>query len=310
MITSIKGKVSNKKERAADRVIEKIRENILSGDIKPGARIANEKELMEQFGISKATIREALRVLEAMGLLEIRKGVGGGAFVAEVDMRTTIHSVINFCHFQPLSIRDITMLRYFIEPKAAMLAARERTEEDIQNLRRIIQQTYKSEVEKEIGFHCYLGRITKNPLLILIIDFIDNILKTLKSRLNLDKKFFLLVENHHKFILECVLQKDPQAARIMMTNDILEVGRFLACLTNSEAFDPYDTTQMMASEDNMLALGYLQKVVSNTDAINRKTGVIIRRVGTSNLNLISYKPGKEMSLEDEGLQPDNEKSLA
>ena len=71
---------------------------------------------MLQFGVSKATMREALRVLEAMGLLEIRKGISGGAFVAEVDMRTTVHSIMNFLHLQSVSVKEITMLRLFIEP--------------------------------------------------------------------------------------------------------------------------------------------------------------------------------------------------
>ena len=51
------------------------------------------------------TMREALRVLEVMGFVEIRKGTSGGAFVAEVDMKTTINSIINFIHFKPISVK-------------------------------------------------------------------------------------------------------------------------------------------------------------------------------------------------------------
>ena len=109
--------------KISDQIIDQIRDAVLSGKLKPGNRLASEKELADQFGVSKATMREAMRVLEVLGLIEIRKGLGGGIFIAEVGMRTTIHSIINFLHFQPVSIKEITMLRYLIEPTVAQIAA-------------------------------------------------------------------------------------------------------------------------------------------------------------------------------------------
>src|SRR3989339_1775301 len=89
---------TKKTVKISDQIIDQIRDAILSGKLKPGERLASEKELVDQFEVSKATMREALRVLEVMGLVQIRKGVSGGIFMAEVDMRTTIHSIINFLH--------------------------------------------------------------------------------------------------------------------------------------------------------------------------------------------------------------------
>ena len=83
-------KAANKSEKVSDSIIAQIRDAILSGQLKPGDRLASEKELIEQFNVSKATMREALRVLEVIGMIEMRKGIAGGAFVAEVGMRTTI----------------------------------------------------------------------------------------------------------------------------------------------------------------------------------------------------------------------------
>jgi GntR family transcriptional repressor for pyruvate dehydrogenase complex len=298
METSVRPKESKKKNRVTDIIIEKIRENILSGRTKPGDKLANEKEMMGEFGVSKATMREALRVLEAMGLLEIKKGIGGGAFVSEVDMRTTIHSVINFCNFRSVSVKDITILRYFIEPQVAQIAAVKRTETDIENLQKNIRETYQAEVEKEIGFHCYLVRITKNPLLILIVDFIDNILRSIKSKLHLNKTFFDLVEYHHKLILECLIQQDSQAAGVVMANDILGTGKFLAELSASEPFDPDELQQFIKSEDRMLAMMFQQQVVSNKHPINTQPGVMVRKIGSSDLNLVSYKAEGKSAITD------------
>ena len=99
-----------KTEKISDHIIGQIRDVILSGRLKPGDRLASEKELVAQFGVSKASVREALRALEAMGLVEIRKGVSGGIFVAEVDMKTTINSIVNFLNFKSLSIKDMCIL--------------------------------------------------------------------------------------------------------------------------------------------------------------------------------------------------------
>ncbi len=234
-------KTATKSEKVSDKIIGQIRDAILSGQLKPGDRLASEKELMEQFEVSKATMREALRVLEVLGLIEIRKGTGGGTFVAEVDMKTTIHSLINFVHFQQVSVREITMLRYLIEPSVARIAASKATPEDVSNLKKIIGGTIeppRSELSKEIGFHRYLARMAGNTLLTLLIDFVDNLLEDIKKQLNLGRDFYAEVRQAHEKILECLIEKDSLAAGIAMTHDLLEVGKALCSVDESVPFDP------------------------------------------------------------------------
>jgi GntR family transcriptional repressor for pyruvate dehydrogenase complex len=227
--------------KISDQIIEQIRNAILSGRFKPGDKVASEKELMSQFGVSKATLREALRVLEGMGLVEIRKGIAGGVFIAEVDMKTTIHSIINFLHFKTVSVRDITMIRYLLEPPVAEIAASRIQSEDIVKLEYIITETPTTSpaiVSKEIGFHRYLTRMTGNPILILVMDFIDNILNDIKFQLDLGVEFYHKVAKAHQSILECLKQKDGIGARREIVNDLLEVGNHLAEVSGTQAFDP------------------------------------------------------------------------
>ena len=96
---------------------------------------------MSEFGVSKATLREALRVLEGMGLVEIRKGIDGGVFIAEVDMKTTIHGILNFLHFKSVSIKDITMIRYLLEPPVTQIAASRIQPDDIVKLESMITES-------------------------------------------------------------------------------------------------------------------------------------------------------------------------
>ncbi|MBI5584246.1 MAG: FadR family transcriptional regulator [Deltaproteobacteria bacterium] len=284
---------ASKYHKISDQIIDQFRDAILSGQLKPGERVASEKELILQFGVSKATLREALRVLEAMGLIEIRKGTAGGAFVAEADMRATLNSLVNFLRFEKISVREITMFRYLIEPTVAGMAATQITEKDIFNLRKIIGRTVRSgknEVSKEIGFHRYLARLVDNTLLNLIIDFVDNILRTLKTELQLGEDFYRNVRRSHRFILECLIQKDPIASAVAMSNDLVEVGDYLARVTKTPPFDPRELPQLWASDHWHLLLNPGARIVAEGDPLAKKEGVFLKRVGTSPLYLASQPP--------------------
>ncbi len=285
-------KTASKSEKVSDKIIAQIRDAILSGQLKPGDRLASEKELMEQFEVSKATMREALRVLEVLGLIEIRKGTGGGTFVAEVDMKTTIHSLINFIHFQPVSIREITMLRYLIEPTVARIAASKATDDDVLNLRKIIGESIESvgdELSKEIGFHRYLARMTGNTLLILLIDFVDNLLEEIKGRLNLGAGFYSEVREAHQTILECLIQKDSLAASVAMRNDLLQVGGAMCRVDESDPFDPRELWRNISMGDLRVVLDGSARVVDESDPSLDEEGIIVKRVGSGKLRLLVEK---------------------
>ena len=88
-----------KKEKLPDHIIKQGRNAILRGEFKAGDLLGSEKELMEEFGLSK--------------------GIFGGIFIAEVDMQTPRNSLTNSMHFKSVSIKDITRVRYLIEPPLA-----------------------------------------------------------------------------------------------------------------------------------------------------------------------------------------------
>lgn len=232
---------ATKTEKVSDRIIDQVRDAVLSGRLKPGDRLASEKELIGQFEVSKATMREALRVLEAMGLVEIRKGTQGGVFVAEVDMKTTVHGIMNFLHFKTVSVRDITMLRFMIEPSVAHLAALVRSQEDIDRLTEIVDQHDGDRavmLSREIGFHRYLARMIGNPMLILIMDFLDNLLRDLKEHLELPREFYASIRDSHRRILDCMINEDCVGARREMAADLLAVGDHIAQAMEEPPFDP------------------------------------------------------------------------
>ena len=88
-----------KSNKISAQIVEQIRKAIFEGNLKPGDKLPSEKELLDTFQVSRATLREALRSLEVLGFLEIKKGASGGAFVVEMDMNKAREGLINFFHF-------------------------------------------------------------------------------------------------------------------------------------------------------------------------------------------------------------------
>jgi len=295
---------ANRTHKISDQIIEQIRNAILSGHFKPGDKVASEKELISEFGVSKATLREALRVLEGMGLVEIRKGIAGGVFIAEVDMKTTIHGIMNFLHFKTVSIKDITMIRYLLEPPVAQIAASRIQPEDIVKLESMITEdpvVPHTIISREIGFHRYLARMTENPILILVMDFIDNILDDIKSQLNLGGEFYHKVAKSHRAILECLKQKDEVGVRREIINDLLEVGHHLAKVSGTQPFDPSvlmgENLPISSQQASIFLERPLNEVSVSKDLQRifgeeladrlRKQGVVFRRIGTGELYFIA-----------------------
>ncbi len=285
---------ATKPERVSDRIIDQVRDAVLSGRLKPGDRLASEKELVAQFGVSKGTMREALRVLEAMGLVEIRQGIGGGVFISEVEMKTTIHGIMNFLHFKSVSIKEITMVRFMLEPWVAHMAALSMTDRDRQRLEQMIEgdgEDLGSELTREIGFHRYLARMTQNPILILIMDFLDSLVKDFKIQLDLDDEFFVNVRDAHRSILECLVRRDAEAARREITQDLLEVGDYLSKVTGKAPFDPAEMGFTDSSSTTALAIPATGDqaaalVQAGVDPELCRRGLLVRKVGSGDLYML------------------------
>jgi GntR family transcriptional regulator, transcriptional repressor for pyruvate dehydrogenase complex len=234
-------KAAPKTNKVSHHVVEQVRDAILTGKFKPGDRLASQRELVQQFQVSKASMREALTVLEGMGLIEARKGTGGGIFAAEVDMKTTVHSLTNFLHFRNVSIADITMLRYFLEPHLAEIALSGMSKHDLRILETMTNEEVSARPVKEkqgIGFHYYIARFSDNPLLILLMDFIESLLADLKITLNPGRDFYDEVEQDHHRIVECFKGKDSVNVKKEMAAHVLSVGSHLATLAETAPFIP------------------------------------------------------------------------
>lgn len=123
--------------RAADVLADHLRQKILDGELAPGTMLPPERELAEQSGLGRSSVREALRTLEMQGLIDTRPGRGGGRVVIEPTHESLASSVGLFIRGSRVQLSSIVEVREQLEPVCAALAARRRSQSDIDALREI-----------------------------------------------------------------------------------------------------------------------------------------------------------------------------
>src|ERR1700739_3820688 len=117
--------------KASDVLAHQLRERILSGELPEGTALPPERELVKQTQMSRATVREALRILEVQKLVRVRAGRAGGAFVQRPTTRSMTSSVSMLIRGQKIKLVDLMETREALEPFCAELAARKRTDDDL-----------------------------------------------------------------------------------------------------------------------------------------------------------------------------------
>lgn len=145
-----------KKSRIFQDVVDQIQEAILDGKLNPGDFLPPERELRETFNVSRGTLREALRVLEHKGLIEIRLGTGGGACVKAAGTDQLTETLALMLRSGNLPVVDIGEFREGMEGKVASLAALRATEKDINKIEKLLKNALDIAEKGESGWQDFL----------------------------------------------------------------------------------------------------------------------------------------------------------
>ena len=219
--------------RASASIEKRIKEAILSGRLKERERLPTEKQMAAQFGVSVVTLREALRTLEIFGLIEKKKGQGGGTYVSHIDNEAVKASLGYFLNFKDLTPQHLLEVRTIIEPVAIMLAAQKITPEEIKRLEEnvrycdakvtnhtaVLSENGFFDVDrKNIDFHRIIAESTHNPILSLTVDYVfDFLYESEKDVLIPDVEFSMDTVKAHRKILEHLKQGDGEQCQREMT---------------------------------------------------------------------------------------------
>lgn len=198
-------------------IAERIRTRILSGDIQPGERLPSEAELMEQFGFSRSTIREATRILASENLVVTTRGTTGGTFVAVPDIsRLTAHvenSVALMAVAQTVTVDQLMDVRLLTEVHAAGVAAYLRNEEQLAGMRDAIELPDASaSYEGNQEFHMQILQATGNPMLELVCAPVFRVLRDRFARARAPKDFWVTSQADHRRIMAAIERGDSMAA--------------------------------------------------------------------------------------------------
>jgi DNA-binding FadR family transcriptional regulator len=163
-----------KQNRIFQDVVDQIQESILTGELNPGDTLPAERELKDMLQVSRGTLREALRVLEQKGLIEIKLGVGGGAVVKPATFDLVGQSLALLIRHQKISLGHLAEFRVGVEGDAAALAASRAGQSDIRQLKALLDQARACieaspaninafiEIDKKV--HLALASLSQNPV--------------------------------------------------------------------------------------------------------------------------------------------------
>jgi len=214
--------------RLYEQIVEQIEQSVQRGDLKPGDQLPAERELAEQFGVSRTAVREAVKALREKGLVEAYPGKG--TFITSGSsnpMRQSLDRMMRSAQVDATS--SLVEVREILEPEIAALAAVRATEENLNSLRQAVavmdaaKRDPDAYIEADLDFHLELAEAAANPLILSLIDSIVGVLREQRMRIFEVDGGPDRGQYHHKKILEAMEHQDTQGAREAMRAHLRQV---------------------------------------------------------------------------------------
>lgn len=223
-----------KRVSLVDSIVEEIKDKIISGELKDGDMLASQDELAKSMKISRPSLREALRRLQLMGLIEFQHG--RGTFVKTVQPKDFMNPISGFLPIDGKSAFELLEARLFLESSVAALAAQKATAEDIKSLEDVLASmeaaATKLDVDEftkqDVRFHMIIAESCRNQIMFQVVNILRGLLQKLINRVfytnrdRLEETFRQSIENH-KEILECIRSQEASRARRAMEEHIRDV---------------------------------------------------------------------------------------
>lgn len=222
------------------QVADQIKRWVVERDLRKGDKLPNEAAMIAQFGVSKGTVREAMRILEAQGLIVTKTGPGGGSLVGEVSKDRAMSLLGNYFYFKDLSLSDIYEVRKLLEPALVARLAGSLDEATLTELRdmahKFPEPARSPEEEKEqhissLLFHARLADAADNELLGFVISFMARILSDLTVYRRLyatpNKELWERGRKHQIDLVEALAKGDGHLAHAIMTSHMEGAERMM-----------------------------------------------------------------------------------
>src|SRR5579863_999490 len=203
--------------RLYEQIVKQIEESVLKGALKAGDQLPAERELAQQFGVSRTAVREAVKALREKGLVEAYPG--RGTFVTDGTSHAIRQSLDRMIRIgQPEGSTYLAEVREILEPEIAALAATRADAEDLTLMHEAVgimdnaKRDSDAFIEADLDFHLALAEAAANPLILSLIDSIVGLLREQRLRIFHVEGGPERGQYHHKRILEAVERRDPKKA--------------------------------------------------------------------------------------------------
>ncbi len=225
-----------------EAVIQKLKAMIASGELKQGDKLPSERELAEKFNVSRVPIREALKIMEYMGILDSSQG--DGCRVKNITVSDFIHKMDFVVHITPDTMVDLQEMRISLETYAAYRAALRRTDEDLADIQQVLLEMRKAKRDpnqdseptiqnlRELShkFHRYLVRATHSSVL-------TSVYENLYEMLDISRQFTISTSGisynsilAHEAVFNYIILQDAEGARTSMSEHLQDVREQLNTL--------------------------------------------------------------------------------
>jgi GntR family transcriptional repressor for pyruvate dehydrogenase complex len=217
-----------KKTRVAEEVADRVRALMLDGTFPPGEPIPSERHLAERFGVSRGSIRDALRTLETIGLLETRHGQG--TFARELSVDRLVAPLASVMAYRSDLQDELMDVRRMFEPAVARVAALRATKEDLDDLQRILDtqrqklKTGQSAIVEDTAFHAILARSTRNRVVMSIMATLNDLLVESRTHSLEQKGRPARSMDGHEAVVAALRRQDAEGAYQAMYHHIDQIA--------------------------------------------------------------------------------------
>ncbi|MCG8566227.1 MAG: FadR family transcriptional regulator [Desulfobacterales bacterium] len=199
-----------------------LKKSITDGNFLPGEKLPTERELCDQFQVSRVTIREALKSLKKSGLIITKRGMNAGAYVCELTADAITESFHNLIQMGKVDYDHLIQARLYIEPATARTVALQADPKSVENLSRLLDHAEKLTETScrqarliNVSFHCEVAKMSGNPIVQFITESVTQgysefLIEKTKSELN-PKEVLTLIDQHRE-IVDALIKKDADLA--------------------------------------------------------------------------------------------------
>ena len=216
--------------RLYEQIVAQIQAHIVDGDLQPGDQLPAERELAQQFGVSRTAVREAVNALTQKGLVVVYPG--RGTFVTDSTTSAVRHSLDLMMRIgYEKGTRDLVEIREILEPEIAALAAVRATDEDIETLQAAVCAMDNAlddpdiYIEADLEFHLALAHGTGNALILVLIDTLIDMLREHRKRAASVEGGLERGQPFHIDMMDAVKGRDPNRARDSMRAHLQQVRK-------------------------------------------------------------------------------------